>query len=225
MRCLGCALPLHHWGSPAALTSTHTDAPGGQTSARHCQSCRTSPPTLASCHAALDYDYPWDRCITAFKFGDQPGLARVMAHLMWHAPGIAPTLEAADLVVPMPLSNERLRARGYNQAHELARELRRLWRNGRTPTVGQPRYSAHLLHRLRDTRAQSALDAKARKTNLLQAFHVLPADHAQVQGRRVVVVDDIMTTGASLHEAARTLLLAGACHVSGVVLARTPAVS
>ncbi|NBO00765.1 MAG: ComF family protein, partial [Betaproteobacteria bacterium] len=142
-----------------------------------------------------------------------------------HAPGIAPALEQVDLVVPMPLSSQRLFARGFNQAHELARELERHRRgdNPSRPTRG--RYHPYLLHRLRDTQAQSTLDAARRHTNLSHACHVLPADHRFIQGRQVAVIDDIMTTGASLQEAARALLQAGAIRVVGVVLARTPEVS
>jgi ComF family protein len=179
---------------------------------------------LASCHAALDYAYPWNRCIARFKYGRQPGLARTLGTLMWHAPGIAPALEQADLVVPMPLSSQRLQSRGFNQAHELARELER-HRSLDTTTHTRSRVHPCLLHRLRDTQAQSRLDAATRQANLAHACHVLPADQRWVQGRHVVVVDDIMTTGASLHEAARALLQAGARRVVGVVLARTPEVS
>lgn len=222
-RCRRCALPL---GLPWAQATKAFPAPHSQLQSQSlCSSCRVTPPPLASCHAALDYDYPWDRCIAAFKYGHQAGLARSLGTLMWHAPGIAPALEQADLVVPMPLSRERLRARGFNQAHELARELNR--HRSRGPVSGQwdRRYNPHLLHRLRDTQAQSGLDAAARGLNLTHAFQVLVADHGHVQGRRVVVIDDIMTTGASLQEAARALLQAGARSVVGVVLARTPALS
>lgn len=224
-RCLGCALPLRreegHPHSPHAHTDPHP-APIGRP---RCLSCRISPSLLSSCHAALDYDYPWDRCIATFKFGNQPGLARALAELMWHAPGMAPALESADLLVPMPLAHDRLHSRGYNQAHELARALRHHLPSRTTTPGAAQRYTPHVLHRLRSTRAQSALSAAERQVNLHQAFHVLPTDHAQVRGQRVVVVDDIMTTGASLQEAARALLSAGAHSVSGVVLARTPAVS
>jgi ComF family protein len=178
-------------------------------------------PLLAACHAALDYAYPWDRCINALKFGGQPGLARPLAQLMWHAPGIAPALESAHLVVPVPLSAARLRTRGYNQAHELARRLMACL----TPGMPGPDYTPHLLLRVLDTPAQSRLSARDRSTNLQQAMLVWPPSLLQVQGRRVVVIDDVATTGATLHEAARALLDAGARSVVGVVLARTPAVS
>lgn len=213
-RCLRCALAL-----PQNASNRSSDTPS------RCASCRRTPSALAACHAALDYDYPWSRCITTFKYGHQPGLARALGALMWLAPGIAPALEQAELVVPMPLSSHRLRARGFNQAHELARELERLRARDSWPARARKRYCPHLLHRLRDTQPQSTLDAPARQANLLHAFHVLPSDYRFVAGQRVAVIDDVMTTGASLQEAARALLHAGARCVVGVVLARTPAVS
>jgi ComF family protein len=222
-RCLRCALPLPVQRPRASTEEVRTIISPGRP--RLCRSCCATPPPLVSCHAALDYDYPWNRCIAAFKYGHQPGLARMLGPLMWHAPGIAPALERVDLVVPMPLSRQRLRARGFNQAHELALELERHRRRDNTADRARGRYHVHLLHRLRDTQAQSALDASTRRINLSQACHVLPADHRFVQGRQVAVIDDIMTTGASLHEAARALLQAGARGVVGVVLARTPEVS
>ncbi len=173
----------------------------------------------------MDYDYPWNRCIARFKYDRQTGLARTLGTLMWHAPGIAPALEQADLVVPMPLSSQRLNTRGFNQAHELARELERQCALNHTGSSTHRRYQPHLLHRLRDTQAQSSLDATTRRANLAHACHVLPVDHRWVQGRQVAVIDDILTTGASLNEAARALLQAGAQSVVGVVLARTPEVS
>ena len=140
-------------------------------------------------------------------------MARVLAELMLHAPGIAPALEEADGVIPVPLASERLRSRGYNQAHELARRL--------CPT----RHDPHLLWRRRATPRQALLKAAERQTNLLDSMQVHPLKTQLVRGRRFVLVDDILTTGATLNEAAHCLLRAGAREVVGVVLARTPAVS
>lgn len=176
---------------------------------------------LDACHAAVDYIFPWDRCIYAFKFDGHLGLARPLAELMWLAPGMAPALEAADLVVPVPLSLPRLRARGYHQVHELCRHLLRQM----DPACVRPAYTPHLLRRVRETKAQSGLDASARRLNLMNAMQVLPQEREAIHERRVIVVDDIMTTGATLCEAARALRQAGARHVVGVVLAHTPAVS
>jgi ComF family protein len=178
-----------------------------------CVHCEKQSPVLSACLAALDYAYPWSRCIASFKFGGQPGLARVLADLMLQAPGIEPALEQADVVVPMPLADERLQERGYNQAHELSRRL--------CPRRNDP----HLLLRCRATQRQAQLNAADRQTNLVGSMQVHPLRIQQVRGRRIVLVDDIMTTGATLNEAALSLLRAGAREVVGVVLARTPAVS
>ena len=195
-RCPTCALPLESTGP-----------------AHGCPNCEQHPPVLHGCVAALDYAYPWDRCIADFKFGGRPAMARVFAELMLHAPGIAPALERADGVIPVPLASERLRSRGFNQAHELARRL--------CPT----RHDPHLLWRSRATPRQALLKTAERQTNMVGAMQVHPLRAHRVRGRRFVLVDDILTTGATLNEAARCLLRAGAREVVGVVLARTPAVS
>lgn len=189
-RCLRCALPLT---APSTL----------------CGRCVRRPPALASCIAAVDYAYPWAGCIGRFKFGSQPGWASALAGLLLQAPGLRDGLTQADLVVPLPLSRDRLRSRGFNQALELAREL--------APT----RVDAHLLLRVRETQAQSSLDRARRQTNVRGAFAVDPLRIARLANRRVLLVDDVMTSGATLEEAARRLLAAGAREVHGAVIART----
>jgi ComF family protein len=109
----------------------------------------------------------------------------------------------------MPLSPARLRERGFNQAHELARRL------------SPAKTDATLLLRTRDTPAQSGLPRSDRLRNLRGAFALEPLRADAVRGRRVVLVDDVMTSGASLFAAAGVLRLAGAAHLTAVVLART----
>ncbi|CAN5598415.1 hypothetical protein BH10PSE18_BH10PSE18_40090 [soil metagenome] len=109
----------------------------------------------------------------------------------------------------MPLSPARLRERGFNQAFELARRLA----PGKTDTG--------LLIRTRDTPAQSGLTRAERLHNLQGAFAIEPLRAAQIRGRRIVLVDDVMTSGASLFSAAQALRTGGATHVSAIVLART----
>ncbi len=109
----------------------------------------------------------------------------------------------------MPLSQERLRQRGFNQAYVLAREL--------APTVVRK----DLLLRIRDTPAQSSLPRRERMANVQNVFAIEPLQHHQLQGKRIVLVDDVMTSGASLNAAAHTLKLAGAQHVTALVFART----
>jgi ComF family protein len=174
-----------------------------------CGRCLAAPPALDACHAALAYGYPWSALVAQFKFGGQASWAVSFATLMRSAPWIEPALEEADLVLPMPLSRERLAERGFNQALLLARAL------------ASRKSDAGLLLRVRHTQAQSELDLKGRLHNVQGAFAVEPLRHADVRGRKVVLVDDVMTSGASLFTAAQALRLAGAARVTGLVLART----
>lgn len=192
LRCPTCALTL----SPAMHGTP-------------CKNCAEQPSPLDACVAAVSYTFPWSDCIARFKFQADPSLARALAHLMRHAPWVEPALDKAHLVVPMPLSLARLRERGYNQALELARHLasdktdtRTLLRSGR---------SAH----------QVGASRAARLDHVRDAFWIDPERLANVRHQRIVVVDDVMTTGASMYEAARTLRAAGATHITGLVLART----
>jgi ComF family protein len=120
---------------------------------------------------------------------------------------------APRLLLPVPLSRERLRERGYNQAWELARRLaRRLGLEA----------DAHLLQRSRDTAHQIGMSREQREVNLRDAFWVEPARRARLLGREVVLVDDVLTTGATAHAAALALTRAGAASVDVWVVARTP---
>jgi ComF family protein len=193
-RCRTCALPL-----PAAA-----DAPA------QCGACIRFAPPLDACFAAVDYAYPWSACIARFKFRQQVGWAQALAELMRHSPWTEPALERADLVLPMPLARERLRERGYNQALELARRL------------APDKVDAALLLRVRDTSPQRDLNRSQRQRNVRGAFLLDPLRAADVQGRRVVLVDDVMTSGASLFAAASAVRQSGAAHITALVLARTP---
>ena len=188
-RCRRCALPV-----PPGIAC--------------CGACLREPPPLDACVAAVAYAYPWSRLVAEFKFRQQPGWAGAFAVLLRSAPWVEPSLDAADLLVPMPLSAARLRERGFNQALELCRQL------------APAKTDAGVLLRLRDTVPQSTLSRAERHRNLRHAFAVDPLCTARVQGRRVVLVDDVMTSGASLHAAAEALRAAGAVHVTGLVLAR-----
>lgn len=164
---------------------------------------------LDACIAALPYAYPWNNLIQRLKFHAEPGLAGVLAPLMLRAPGALSLLADADRVVPMPLGPRRLAQRGYNQAHELARRLV----PGRVDT--------RCLLRTRDTRPQSQLRRIERQHNVEGAFAVEPGQARSLRGQQVILVDDVMTTGASLQAAAAALRQGGARTVSALVLART----
>jgi ComF family protein len=124
---------------------------------------------------------------------------------------VEPALEQADWVLPMPLSAQRLRERGFNQAALLAQQL------------APDRTHTRLLLRVLHTPAQSTLDRKQRRASVQHAFAVEPRLAHLLKGKRVVLLDDVMTSGATLFAAATVVRAAGAAHISGVVLARTDA--
>lgn len=196
-RCSRCALPL-------ALAG-HGSAPAGAC----CGACLRQPPPLDACVAAVRYGYPWSGAIAQFKFHGDPGWAGTLAALLRNAPGAAAALAPADAVLPIPLSRQRLQERGFNQALLLARRL--------APHTT----SADLLLRIQHTTEQSQLARTQRLHNLQGAFAVEPLQRSRLQGRRIVLIDDVMTTGATLHQAALALRQAGALHITALVLART----
>ena len=189
-RCLGCALPVPH-------------------EVARCGECLAHPPPLDACLAACAYVWPWPDCIAQFKFQGRAGWAGPLATLLRSVPWVEPALEQADLVLPMPLAAGRLRERGFNQAHELARRL------------APQKTDARLLLRTRETPAQSGLARAERLRNLQGAFALEPLRAQAVRGRRIVLVDDVMTSGASLFSAAQVLRTGGAAHITALVLART----
>lgn len=159
--------------------------------------------------AALPYAWPWSMCLARWKFDGDVGLTVPLARLLQAAPGVAEALAAADLVVPMPMSPQRLGERGYNPALLLARRL--------SPRRTRP----NLLRRTRDTPPQRTLPRAQRLKNVRGAFHVDPSHARLMANRYVVLLDDVMTTGASVREAATALMTAGAAQVTVLVLART----
>ena len=178
-----------------------------------CGACLTESPPYRATLAAVSYGYPWDRLIAGFKFHAALDLAPSLADLLVraHRRGARP---APTLLLPVPLSTERLRERGYNQAWELARRLGRALRCAADPAV---------LLRVRDTPHQLALPPDRRAANVRSAFAIEPRRGAEIRGRGITIVDDVMTTGATAAEVARVLLAAGAATVDVWVVARTPA--
>lgn len=159
-----------------------------------------------------DYAYPWDALISRLKFNDALDLANALAQR------VADVVDGAGgarphWVLPVPLSAQRLRERGYNQAWELARRVAR--------SLGC-KADAKLLLRVKDTPHQLALPREQRAANVRGAFLVEPRRTHELRGCDVAVVDDVMTTGATGAEIARTLKQAGAHSVRLWVVARTP---
>lgn len=174
-----------------------------------CGRCLREPAALDACHAAVSYGYPWSELISRFKFQGQAGWAAAFADLLRRQERVRRELADARWVVPMPLSPERLRVRGFNQSWELARRL------------APRRAEAAMALRLRDTAPQAGLDRAARLHNLRDAFALEPSRASEVQGASILLVDDVMTSGASLLSLAAVFKAAGAQRVSAVVLART----
>lgn len=172
-----------------------------------CGACLRRPPAVERAHAAFVYGFPVDRLLPRLKFHQGLAAGRLLAALT--AEGLRDA-ERPDALLPLPLHGERLRTRGYDQALELAAPLaRRL----RLPLRDD------LLRRSKATAPQSRLDGDQRRRNLRNAFSVrtdrdLPA--------HVVVFDDVMTTGATLHAAAVALRRAGVQRVDAWVCARVP---
>lgn len=205
-RCERCALAL-----PADLSMKSQVGPG------LCSACMRQPPPLDRMLAAVPYAYPWSDLIGRYKFGEQHGWANFFAALLLKAPGVLQVfadLQPNDRVLALPLSVERLRTRGFNQAWELASALAR-------QSQSRAKADARLLLRVKNTPAQSQLKREARLANVKGAFQIDPLRVAEIKARRVVLVDDVMTSGASMFTAAQTLREAGAAHITGLVLART----
>lgn len=172
-----------------------------------CGDCLSQPPALTHTRAVFVYGFPLDRLVPRFKFHRDLAAGRLMADLMVETLASAPR---PDAIVPVPLHTHRLRQRGYDQALELARPL--------AAALALPLRS-DLLLRVRATAPQSELDAGQRRRNVAKAFIVAP--HAPLPDH-VALVDDVMTTGATLHAAARSLLGAGVRRVDAWVCARAP---
>jgi ComF family protein len=172
-----------------------------------CGRCLRRPPPLDQVRSACLYGAPLDRWLPRFKFHHDLAAGRLLAQLLAAACADAPRPQA---LVPVPLHRARLRRRGYDQALELAKPLAR--------ALDLPLQS-RLLQRVRPTVPQSELSAAARRRNLRDAF-VVAADAALPA--HVVLVDDVMTTGATLHAAARALRRAGVARVDAWVCARVP---
>ena len=168
-----------------------------------CGQCLKRPPHFKRTVAVYAYAFPLNKLVLALKYGEKFHLAKQLGDRLAHCVSVQP-----DCLVAMPLHPERLRERGFNQSLQLARHIGQ--------QLGLP-LLAFACQRVRNTPSQSTLPWKERGKNMHKAFIC----SAEVAGKHIAVVDDVMTTGATLNELALALLNAGATEVSVWVVART----
>jgi ComF family protein len=195
--CDKCGLPFAHAGQGGA----------GQI----CPRCQTYPPPWERARAALSYDEQARRLVLPFKYADRTDLAVVLAPMMARAG--AALLREADVLVPVPLHRRRLLARGYNQAALLAKALARA---ARRPVI------LDALRRVRATAPLGTLGAEARCRTVEGAFAVHPRRAALLAEKRVLLIDDVLTSGATCSACVEVLLAAGVAGVDVLVAARVP---
>lgn len=198
--CVGCADALPYHDAPAcpqcALLTTD---------AKLCGECLSHPPVFDTTIAAFDYSFPVDTLVHQIKYQHNLALIDFVADALWRKLGKA---EKPDVLFAMPLHSARLGQRGFNQSVEIARQLSR--------RSAVPLQVAGY-QRTRDTKEQATLKWKERHANVRGAF----ACELDLRGKHVAVVDDVMTTGATLNEFANTLKQSGAEKISVYVVART----
>ena len=211
-KCLLCASPQansHGLCSPCLNelpwhASTSCPQCGLSSSGQLCGSCISSPPDFDATHAVFLYQYPIDKMMQRYKYGNMLNISHTFGQLL----ADKSAFEAIDLIIPMPMHPTRIKQRGFNQALEIAKVL----------TKNHPQkldYKSVIRQTL--TPPQASLALKERVKNIKGAFKV----NSDLAGKRIAIVDDVMTTGASLNELAKTLKKAGASHVECWVVART----
>lgn len=183
-----------------------------------CLACLTRPPRFVAAASGYEFGGAIAEAIKRLKWRHMPELAPPLGALLLAAVARAPPgFTAVDLIAPVPLHPRRLRTREFNQAAELAAALREAARAREAP-LGHVPVDARALERVRDTPPQTGLDGAQRRRNMLDAFRV--RDPQRVVGRRVLLVDDVMTTGATADACAAALLRAGAAAVLVLTLGR-----
>jgi len=171
-----------------------------------CGACLAHPPAFDGTVAALSYAFPVDALIHSLKYRGNLAMASVLAQLFNTLAGATPL---PDFIVPMPLHPIRLRERGFNQAMEIGQSVSRHFGAALLPTACK---------RIKDTPSQAGLPWKEREKNIRNAF----VCEANLTGRRIAILDDVLTTGATLNELAKVIRRCGASEVTGWIIARTP---
>jgi ComF family protein len=197
------------------LIKYHKTIPRCHTCARplsvnvQCGACLHKTRKLKSCLSVFSYESPWSEVLWKFKYGNHPILAYDFSQLMRATDGVPEILDACDYLLPIPSSNTQLKNRGYHQTLLLAEQL------------APEKIAKHLLMRQKKALAQFQLKRKDRLINMRDVFAV-PTDKLEhVLGKNILLLDDVMTTGATIDDAFRALMLAKAKSVSALVLMRT----
>ena len=191
--CACCGLPFAYETGPAAV----------------CGDCARQPPLFGRARSVMTYTDASRRFVLAFKHADRTDAAPAWG--TWLARAGRDLLAEADLIVPVPLHRRRLISRRYNQAALLAQALGR--------ETGLP-VAVDALMRTRPTPSQGRMSRSQRARNVAGAFKVRPRQESTVKDARIVLVDDVMTTGATLTACIRALLTAGAANADALTLAR-----
>lgn len=198
--CVACDRALPYLDA-AHCPSCALPAPGGEV----CGQCLKHSPLFARATAVFGYAFPLDKLIQTMKYGEQLALAHAFAEKLAHC---IDKIDLPDYVIPMPLHPAKLRERGFNQSQLLAAKIARKLDLELLPNA---------CRRVRDTPPQSALPWKERKKNVRDAFRC----DADLTGKRVALVDDVLTTGASLNALAEAVQKCGVVEISVWVVART----
>ncbi len=196
--CPGCLADLPRLTGPRCPVCA-LPTPLGET----CGGCLKHPPAFDATRAVFQYAYPLDALLQHYKYGQGLHLAGFLAEQLAAEIDTRP-----DLIVPMPLHPKRLKERGYNQAGEIAKRL--------ANRLDLP-LALSACTRAKDAPPQASLPLKERRKNIRGAFEC----KADLSGKRIALIDDVMTTGASLNELAKTVKKAGAVEVRAWVVART----
>jgi ComF family protein len=213
-RPLATGLSAGTWGRIRFLEDPVCDGCGapfeyGLGEGARCPACESRPRAFARARAACLYDDTSRELILQLKHADRPELAGLFA--AWLSRAAAELLAEADLIAPVPLHPLRLLSRRYNQAAEIARPLAK-----RTGVA----YAPGLLRRKRATPTQAGRSGRGRRLNVRGAIEAVPFQPARLAGKRVLLVDDVLTTGATAEACAKALLGAGAAAVDVATVAR-----
>lgn len=171
-----------------------------------CGHCLSKPPYFDACYGLFSYQFPLSALLQAYKYGNKLHLARTLGLLLKNRVPV----DAVDTVIAMPMHPQRLKERGFNQALEIARVV---------CAEQAQKLDYDSVQRHKNKPAQVSLAWQARLKNIIGVFKVQSSVH--IAGQRIAIVDDVMTTGASLNELAKTLKQAGASHVECWIVART----